>query len=260
MTEFEVRRPQPVVVGLATLPRRSAPTLEVVIPIYNEQAILESSVRRVSAYLREALPFDCRITIADNASTDGSQAVGRRLAAEIDDVDYLRLEQKGRGLALRTAWLRSDAVVVAYMDVDLSTDLNGLWPLVAPLLSGHSQVAIGTRLAQDSRVSRGRKREVISRCYNWILRAALHAGFSDAQCGFKAARRDVLERLLPDVADNAWFFDTELLILAERAGMRIYEVPVDWVDDPDSRVDIVTTAVEDLRGVWRIRRRTTKAA
>jgi len=209
----------------------------------------------VSAYLRAGFPFRCRITLADNASTDSSPVIGRRLAEELTDVDYLRLDRKGRGLALRTAWLRSDAEVVAYMDVDLSTDLNGLWPLIAPLLSGHSEVAIGTRLAHDSRVTRGRQRELISRCYNWILRTTLHAGFSDAQCGFKAARRDVVERLVPAVADNAWFFDTELLILAERAGMRIYEVPVDWIDDPDSRVDIVTTAVDDLRGVWRIRRR-----
>ncbi len=160
--------------------------------------------------------------------------------------------QKGRGRALAAVWSTSDAPVLAYMDVDLSTDLGGLLPLVAPLISGHSDVAIGSRLARGARVVRGAKREFISRCYNVILRTVLHVQFSDAQCGFKAMRRDAAEQLLPLVEDTEWFFDTELLVLAERAGLRIHEVPVDWVDDPDSRVDIVATAVADLKGVARV--------
>ncbi len=138
------------------------------------------------------------------------------------------------------------------MDVDLSTDLRALLPLVAPLLSGHSDVAIGTRLAHGARVVRGPKRELISRSYNAILHTVLRARFSDAQCGFKAVRADALARLLPEVQDEGWFFDTELLVLAQRRGLRIHEVPVDWVDDPDSRVDIVATAKTDLLGVWRL--------
>jgi putative flippase GtrA len=144
--------------------------------------------------------------------------------------------------------------VLAYMDVDLSTDLGALLPLVAPLISGHSDLAIGSRLARGSRVVRGAKREIISRGYNLILRGTLAARFSDAQCGFKAIRSDVAARLLPMVEDTGWFFDTEMLVLAERAGLRIHEVPVDWVDDPDSRVDIVSTAVADLKGIWRLTR------
>jgi putative flippase GtrA len=170
-------------------------------------------------------------------------------------VRCLHLAQKGRGRALRTAWSASDAAVVAYMDVDLSTDLDALLPLVAPLLSGHSDVAIGTRLASNAHVVRGPKRELISRGYNLILRTTLRAGFSDAQCGFKAVRADVARELLPLVEDQGWFFDTELLVLAEHNGLRIHEVPVDWVDDPVSRVDIVRTATDDLRGVWRMLRR-----
>jgi putative flippase GtrA len=162
------------------------------------------------------------------------------------------LERKGRGRALRTAWSASDARVVAYMDVDLSTDLRALLPLVAPLLSGHSDVAIGTRLAHGARVVRGPKRELISRGYNAILHTVLRARFSDAQCGFKAVRREALGVLLDDVKDDGWFFDTELLVLAQRRGLRIHEVPVDWIDDPDSRVDIVSTALTDLRGVARL--------
>ena len=176
----------------------------------------------------------------------------RRLARELPGVTLLRLERKGRGRALRAAWSESRARVVAYMDVDLSTDLRGLLPLVAPLLSGHSDVAIGTRLANGARVVRGSKRELISRGYNRLLHATLRARFSDAQCGFKAVRRAALDELLDEVRDDGWFFDTELLVLAQRRGMRIHEVPVDWVDDPDSRVDIVRTALGDLKGIARL--------
>jgi putative flippase GtrA len=141
------------------------------------------------------------------------------------------------------------------MDVDLSTDLDALLPLVAPLISGHSDVAIGTRLASSSHVARGPRREAISRTYNLLLKATLGSGFSDAQCGFKAVRADVARALLPLIEDNGWFFDTELLVLAEHNGLRIHEVPVDWIDDPDSRVDVVDTAKGDLRGIWRMLRR-----
>jgi hypothetical protein len=150
--------------------------------------------------------------------------------------------------------MTSGADVVAYMDVDLSTDLDALLPLVAPLVSSHSDVAIGSRLSRGSRVRRGFKRELISRCYNWLLRLALGARFTDAQCGFKAVRGNVARRLVPQVENRSWFFDTELLVLAQREGMRIHEVPVDWTDDLDSRVAILPTALEDLRGVWRLMR------
>jgi putative flippase GtrA len=230
------------------------PVLDVVIPVYNEQAALADSVHRLHRYLRDSFPYPVRITIADNASIDDTPRIADELAAELDDVRVVRLEQKGRGRALHQVWSQSDAMVLAYMDVDLSTDLAAVAPLVASLISGHSDLAIGTRLGRGSRVVRGAKREIISRCYNLILRSTLQARFSDAQCGFKAIRADVAHSLLPHVADTGWFFDTELLVLAERSGLRIHEVPVDWVDDPDSRVDIVATAAADLKGVGRLLR------
>ncbi|WP_433730512.1 glycosyltransferase [Nocardia sp. CA-129566] len=236
------------------------PVLDVVIPVYNEEADLGICVRRLHAYLRDGFPFPTRITVADNASTDDTMQVAQLLADELDDVRVVHLDAKGRGRALRAVWEHSDAQVVAYMDVDLSTDLNALLPLVAPLISRHSDLAIGTRLDASSRVVRGPKREFISRCYNLILKASLQARFSDAQCGFKAMRTDVARQLLPLVQDGEWFFDTELLVLAERAGLRIHEVPVDWIDDPDSRVDIVDTARKDLLGVWRLLRGLTTGA
>ena len=226
--------------------------VEIVVPVFNEEAALSGSIRRLHAFLSASFPFTWRIVIADNASTDATPAIARALERELRGVAHLRLEEKGRGRALRAAWAASRAQVVAYMDVDLSTDLRALLPLVAPLLSGHSDVAIGTRLAPGARVVRGPKRELISRSYNVILRTALRARFSDAQCGFKAVRREALPGLLDAVRDNAWFFDTELLVLAQRRGLRIHEVPVDWIDDPDSRVAIVRTAVDDLRGVARL--------
>src|SRR6201991_1888897 len=226
--------------------------LDIVIPVYNEERDLPGSVRRLHRFLATEVPYASRITIADNASTDSTLAVAESLAEELPDVDVIHLDQKGRGGALYTAWMASDADVVAYMDVDLSTDLSALMPLVAPLISGHSDIAIGSRLAASSRRVRGPKREFVSRSYNLILRGVLGARYSDAQCGLKAVRADVARQLLPLVVDTGWFFDTELLVIAERAGLRIREVPVDWVDDPDSRVDIVSTAVADLKGVARV--------
>ncbi|SCG49133.1 glycosyltransferase [Micromonospora zamorensis] len=228
--------------------------LDVVIPVYNEETDLGSCVRRLHSHLSEHFPYPFRITIADNASVDDTLTVAHGLAGELPGVEVLHLDAKGRGRALSAAWSASSAPVLAYMDVDLSTDLAALLPLVAPLISGHSDLAIGTRLARTSRVVRGAKREVISRAYNLLLRGALAARFSDAQCGFKAIRADVAVELLPLVRDTGWFFDTELLVLAQRAGLRIHEVPVDWVDDPDSRVDIVATALADLRGMGRLGR------
>ena len=231
---------------------RAVPVLDVVVPVYNEESALADSIHRLHRHLADNFPYPVRITIADNASVDETPRIAAELAAELSEVRVVRLEEKGRGRALHRVWSESDAQVLAYTDVDLSTDLAALAPLVAPLISGHSDLAIGTRLGRGARVVRGAKREFISRCYNLILRSTLSARFSDAQCGFKAIRADVAERLLPHVSDTGWFFDTELLVLAERSGLRIHEVPVDWVDDPDSRVDIVATAAADLRGVGRL--------
>lgn len=239
---------------VSTRPAARDYVLDVVIPVFNEERDLPGSVRRLHHFLTTEVPYPARITLADNASTDGTLAVARQLAGELPDIDVIHLDAKGRGGALHAAWMSSTAPVVAYMDVDLSTDLTALMPLVAPLISGHSDVAIGSRLSASSRVVRGPKREFVSRSYNLILRGVLGARFSDAQCGFKAIRTDVARRLLPLVADTGWFFDTELLVIAERAGLRIHEVPVDWIDDPDSRVDVLRTAVNDLRGCWRVGR------
>jgi glycosyltransferase involved in cell wall biosynthesis len=227
--------------------------LDIVVPVHNEAHLVADSVRRLHAHLTGWPSW--RITIAENGSTDGTLAEARRLADELPGVRVVSAEGAGRGLALRTAWSSSEASIVAYTDVDLSTGLDALEELVGELRSGRADIAIGSRLAPESRIVRGFKREVISRCYNALLRVVLGTSFGDAQCGFKALRTDVAASLLPEVEDNGWFFDTELLVLAALEGLRIHEVPVDWVDDPDSRVRILRTAWQDLRGVARVRRR-----
>lgn len=198
--------------------RSATPVLDVTIPVFNEEKDLEECLRRLHGYLQEYFPHPFRITVADNASTDGTLTIAERLAREVPEVAVVHLAEKGRGNALRRVWLASDSPVLAYMDVDLSTDLAALAPLLTPLISGHSDLAIGTRLTRSSRVIRGPRREFISRSYNLLLRSVMGARFTDAQCGFKAIRADVARRILPYTQDNAWFFDTELLVLAERCG------------------------------------------
>ncbi|GAA0578215.1 bifunctional glycosyltransferase family 2/GtrA family protein [Kribbella sandramycini] len=230
------------------------PRVEIVVPVKNEEHDLGPNIRRLREFLDTAFPYRAEVCIADNGSTDATYEIGVLLALELPGVRVLRIEEVGRGRALKQVWSESTADVLAYMDVDLSTNLNALLPLVAPLFAGHSDVAIGTRLSNGSRVVRRPKREFISRSYNLLLRATLSTHFSDAQCGFKAIRADVARELLPLVEDTSWFFDTELLVLAERAGLRIHEVPVDWIDDLDSRVAIARTVAEDLRGIARLAR------
>jgi glycosyltransferase involved in cell wall biosynthesis len=234
--------------------------LDIAIPVHNEERDLPVCLHRLHEYLTNCVPYPTRITVADNASTDSTLAVAHRISCQLPGIDVLHIDAKGRGGALHAAWTKSSADVVAYMDVDLSTDLSALMPLVAPVISGHSDLAIGSRLTASSRVVRSMKREIVSRGYNMLLRGFLGARFSDAQCGFKAIRADVARSLLPLVADTGWFFDTELLVIAQRVGLRIHEVPVDWIDSADSRVDIVPTAIEDLKGCWRLRRALTTGA
>lgn len=228
--------------------------VEIVIPVYNEQAVLEKSVTTLRDYLTSYFPYRWRITVANNASTDNTLEVARRLADTYPDVRVVHLDQKGRGRALRAVWSNSDADIVSYMDVDLSTNLQSFLPLVAPIITGHSELAIGSRLAKGARVTRQWKREIISRIYNLIIKLFFWNNFTDAQCGFKAGRTSVIKELLPQIENQEWFFDSELLLLAEEKKMRIYEVPVDWIEDLDSRVKIAKTATEDLKGLWRVRK------
>jgi glycosyltransferase involved in cell wall biosynthesis len=229
--------------------------VDLVIPVYNEERVLAESVATVLAWCDGHPEHDWRVIVANNASTDSTLVVARRLEGEYPGrMRALDVPVKGRGIALRTAWLTSTAEVMAYMDVDLSTDVEALPPLIDPIARGEADVAYGSRLSKQSQTERGWKREFISRSYVLILRFLAGLRVSDAQCGFKGISRDAAQALVPLVRDNAWFFDSELLLVAQENGYRLREVPVRWTDDPDTRVAIVKTAVEDLKGVWRLRR------
>lgn len=240
--------------SVETVGRLSDQRVDVVIPVYNEAHILAANVHTLHDFLTSSLPVAWRIIIADNASNDATWLVADRLQGSLPHVSAVHLDRKGRGLALKAVWSASSATVLTYMDVDLSTALTGFLPLIAPVLSGHSEISIGSRLRPGSRVQREWQREVLSRSYNIIVRATLAAQFRDAQCGFKAISQRAARCLLPFVRDDGWFFDTELLLLAQRAGVRVFEVPVDWVEDRDSRVNVPKTVKDDLRGIWRLRR------
>ncbi len=229
--------------------------VDVVIPVYNEEHSLPVSVPQVIAFFDAHPEHQWRIVIADNASIDHTPEVSRGLEAQYPGrVVALHIPVKGRGIALRTAWLTSEADVVAYMDVDLSTDLAHLPALVDPIAAGEVDLSYGTRLHQDSRTNRSFKREFISRSYVFILRTLAGLHVTDAQCGFKAMSREAARALVPLVRDNAWFFDSELLLVAQENGYRLREVPVHWEEDADTRVHIVKTATDDLTGIWRLKR------
>jgi glycosyltransferase involved in cell wall biosynthesis len=228
--------------------------VDLVLPVYNEAHVLEGSLRRLSAAWADRCDFPWRIVVVNNGSTDDTQAVGRRLAAESDRVVFLHLDVKGRGRALRKTWSETDAEFSIYMDVDLSTDLSAV-PAAVALLAGGADVVTGSRLHPDSRITRCLKREALSRGYNRLTRWLLGTrSFDDAQCGFKGVRIEAVRRLLPLVKDEEWFFDTELLVLAEYAGLAVRTLPITWVEDPDSRVNIPQTIWQDLKGLVRVRR------
>ncbi len=227
-------------------------TVDIVIPVYNEEQVLPRSVVILADFLKDNLSNPWQIIIADNASTDKTKSVSEMLCERYSGVNYLHIPQKGRGRALKSAWMDSTADIVSYMDVDLATDLTHFPEMVKSLQEGY-HVAIGSRLSKGSRVTRSMKREAISRCYNLIIRSMFFTPFQDAQCGFKALTRQAAQAIVPRVKNDNWFFDTELLIIAAKRGYRIKQLPVKWDDDPNSTVNIAKTATEDVKGLLRLR-------
>ncbi len=227
--------------------------VNVTIPVYNEEKILSSSIATLHKFLQDHCRFEWEIVIANNASIDRTQEVAESLSRTYSGVRVVYLEQKGRGRALKKVWSESSADILSYMDVDLSSNLYAFPPLIEALISGGFDIGIGSRLLKASTTRRSLKREVISRCYNLLVKAFFFTKFSDAQCGFKAITQRTAQHLLPLVEDTGWFFDTELLVIGEKLGYRIFDLPVSWIEDLDSRVKIVQTALDDIRGLIRVR-------
>jgi glycosyltransferase involved in cell wall biosynthesis len=230
-------------------------SVDVVIPVYNEQVVLAKSINTLRDYLIAHCPYRWRILIANNASTDRTLEIARGLAEQFPgEIEVVHLDQKGRGRALKQAWSASTADVMTYMDVDLSTNLDHFLPMISPIVEGRYHLATGSRLMPGARVKRQPKREFTSRAYNLIVKMMFpRRQFFDAQCGFKAIDAAVRSELLAHIVDNEWFFDTELLLRAEQRGWRVWELPVEWIEDLDSRVKIWDTAVKDLKGLLRVR-------
>ncbi len=233
--------------------------VDIVIPCLNEEKVLEKSIMSLKDFLRDNFKDKSYvITIADNGSTDSTLEIAKRLSKTYPDVRAIRLSKKGRGRALKKAWSMSDADIVSYMDVDLSTNLEAFPPLIKAIANQGYHLGTGTRLTKESNTKRSFKREIISRTYNRMVKLILNTKYSDAQCGFKAIDKKVFEELLPHLKDNAWFFDTELLTFAEKKGYKIYEVPVTWIEDNDSRVKIIDTAIKYTRDLLKLRMRLRK--
>ena len=230
------------------------PLVDIVVPVLNEEAVLDFSIRRLDDFMKNNLSYRYRIVIADNGSTDGTKEIAEKLVRQFNTVHIKTFKQRGRGRALKQVWIDSPADILTYMDVDLSTSLEGFLPMIKPLIKGTAGVGFGSRLSKESKTTRCFKREFISRCYNRIIRLVSKTKFLDAQCGFKAIRKDVAEKFLLQIKDNGWFFDTELLIKTERAGIILHEQPVTWLENTDSRVDITRTAIDDLKGLYRVRK------
>lgn len=224
----------------------------VVLPVYNEEKALSKGVNTLTAFLRNYDRYEWKIVIADNNSRDSTGEIGRKLESENPLVKYIYIPRKGRGIALRTAWEQTDCDFVSYMDIDLSTGLDALIHAV-DLLDAGADIVVGNRLAGDSKITRSLKREFISRSYNVVIKLALGTRFNDAHCGFKTGRREVVQKILPYIHDNEWFFDTEFLFYGEKLGRKIVEIPVTWIEDPDTKAKIFKDAYDDLRGLYRLR-------
>lgn len=231
-------------------------SVEIVIPVYNEEKELEDSITKLSSFCERSLTsYSWHITIADNASIDNTPVIAEKISKQNPHVSLFRLEQKGRGRAIKRAWIRAKTDFCVYMDLDLSTDLFHLPRLLQALEKGYD-IAIGSRLAKGAKVE-GRTwiRELTSRTLNFFfIQFFFRTHFSDAQCGFKAVTRRVVDNLIPQIQDNGWFFDGELLIVGEKSGYKIYEEPVHWVDNPGSTVRLISTISGDIEVMWRLLR------
>tara|TARA_A100001037_G_scaffold56465_2_gene48688 strand:- start:16069 stop:16782 length:714 start_codon:yes stop_codon:yes gene_type:complete len=230
-------------------------SIDIVIPVLNEEKALPICIEKILLYINKNKQYNWYIVIADNGSTDSTNLVASSYVEQYKNISLITLSKRGRGRALKKAWLSSNSDVSMYMDVDLSTDLKFTKLLIDEITKNNSDIAVGSRLHRKSKVyDRTLMREFTSRAYNLLIHVIFpFPGFKDAQCGFKAISKNIRENLLHKIKDNEWFFDTELLLLSKKYGYRISEIPVIWKDDPDTRVKVISTAIKDIKGLLRVR-------
>jgi glycosyltransferase involved in cell wall biosynthesis len=228
-------------------------TVDIVIPVYNGEKELKNSIKTIISFLRKInFPYKWKIIISDNVSTDNTPKIAKVLSKEYKNVEYLFIPKKGRGIALRTAWMKSKAEIVSFMDVDLSVELEAFPRMVSKIAEG-SDICIGSRFLKESKVKRSLKREIFSRSYNFLLKLLFQNKFTDAQCGFKAFNTEAVKRILPFVNDDEWFFDTELLVLAERKKYKISEIPFTWTEGKSTTVKLIKTSIKLLKKAIKLR-------
>ncbi len=227
--------------------------IDIVLPVFNEEHVLERSVRALHAYLNDNIRHEWRIVIADNGSKDRTAQIAKTLEQTLPNVLAMHIPEAGRGRALTRAWLASDADVLAYMDIDLSTDLDAFPKLVSAIADQGFDIVAGTRLGLGAETTRSLKREVLSRGFVLMTNLLFQTRLRDTQCGFKAISRQAAQKLLPMVKDTGWFWDTELLLMGAKSGWRVTFIPVRWIEDTDSRVKVVSTVWKDIRGLLRMR-------
>jgi uncharacterized membrane protein YbhN (UPF0104 family) len=210
--------------------------VSVVLPAYNEANRIEDTVKVVKDTL-EKLDYGYEIIIAEDGSTDGTDEIAKRLSSRDPRIVHLHSDNRlGRGKALTNAMEIAKGDVVVYLDVDLSTDMDHLKELIDAVAKEGYDIATGSRLLKDSQTERPFKRDFASKVYNFLVRLMLGSKLRDHQCGFKAFKRSSVLKLLRDVKDNHWFWDTEVLVLAQRKGLRVKEIPVKWKQSGETKV------------------------
>lgn len=220
----------------------------IVLPVYNEEKIIEGHALKILNYCQQNLQDDFQIVIADNASSDATSQIAQRLTQLYPQIKYYHLEQRGKGLAIKSVWRKFEADFYIFMDADLSTDLSALPNLLEVLKTSGADLVAGSRYLKNSQIKRSSGRLIISKIYNLIINILFRCSIHDLANGFKGANRLVVEKILPLTKNEKWFFDSELTLLTHHYGYRVKEIPVAWQEHrtTKSRVNIISTSLEYL--------------
>ncbi|MBD3359736.1 MAG: glycosyltransferase [Candidatus Buchananbacteria bacterium] len=224
------------------------------LPVYNEEKVLEKSVLKLYNYFKNNIKDDWQIVIVNNASIDKTKKVADSLAQKFLKVDSLNLEDKGRGNALKNVWQKYEADIYAYCDIDLATDIFAFKKLFNSIINGSANIAIGARYIKGSQTKRTLNRLIYSKVYIFLVRLFFPTKIKDFQCGFKAVDKKTVSEILPLVKDKEWFFDTELLLIAEKNDFKIKEIAVQWKENPETKVKFIRTIYDYIENLIKFKK------